>query len=78
MGTQSPATTWDSLTKIIPESEKDVHELLATLKQTNTSVITVRESLMSVFDYLADTVKPKPIWAEKAWAFLDQTTQGDK
>ena len=78
MSCEKEQSIWTSLTQLVPTSEKDIHQMLDLLQQTNTDVASVRTGLMSIFDHLADTIKPKPLWAEKAWAILDQTTQGDK
>lgn len=65
-------TFWDTLSQLIPDTEKDIHQLIGDLKKTKTDPAKAKDSLMVLFDYIADNTKPKPIWSERAWALLDQ------
>lgn len=63
---------WDKLSQIIPDTEKDIHQLIGDFKRTKTDPVKAKDSLMVLFDYIADNTKPKPIWSERAWSLLDQ------
>ena len=64
---------WDTLLEVIPDSEADIKILVGEMKRTHTKPVEVKESLTLLFDYIADSAKPKSLWSEKACELLDQS-----